>query len=90
MPNPKTGTVTVDVSTVVKELKAGKLDFRIDKANDIHLPVAKMSFDAEKIVENIESVVAAVIKAKPAVAKGQFIRKMTLASTMSCGINLVV
>lgn len=90
MPNPKTGTVTQDVANAVKELKAGKVDFRVDKANDIHLPVAKLSFSENQIVENAETVIEAIIKAKPATAKGQYMRKMSIASTMGCGVKLAI
>ena len=90
MPNPKTGTVTNDITRVVGELKAGKLDFRVDKANDIHLPIGKISFEASQISENAQAVIDAVIKAKPLVSKGQYLKKMCLASTMGCGVKLSV
>jgi large subunit ribosomal protein L1 len=86
MPNPKTGTVTVDVAKAVKEIKAGKVEFRVDKTGIIHAPVGKTSFAADKLVENAASLITAVIKAKPAVAKGKYVKSATICSTMSPGI----
>jgi large subunit ribosomal protein L1 len=86
MPNPKTGTVTVDVAKAIKEIKAGKVEFRVDKTGIIHAPVGKISFSAEKLVENAASLISAVIKAKPAVAKGKYVRSTTLCSTMGPGV----
>src|SRR6202522_4684807 len=83
MPNPKTGTVTVDVAKAVKEIKAGKVEFRVDKTGIIHAPVGKISFAEDKLVENEIALITAVIKAKPAVAKGKYVRSATLCSTMS-------
>src|ERR1700741_2392957 len=77
MPNPKTGTVTVDVVKAIKEIKAGKVEFRVDKTGIIHAPVGKISFAAEKLVENAATLISAVIKAKPAVAKGKYVRNTT-------------
>ncbi len=88
MPNPKAGTVTMDVARAVKEAKAGKIEYRLDKTNIIHCPIGKVSFGPEKLVENFETLVAAIIKAKPAAAKGQYIRSCTLASTMGPGIKV--
>ncbi|HWQ56444.1 MAG TPA: 50S ribosomal protein L1 [Bryobacteraceae bacterium] len=88
MPNPKTGTVTVDVAKAIKEIKAGKVEFRVDKTGIIHAPVGKISFSPEKLVENAGSLIAAVIKAKPAVAKGKYVKSATLCSTMSPGVPL--
>jgi large subunit ribosomal protein L1 len=88
MPNPKTGTVTVDVAKAIKEIKAGKVEFRVDKTGIIHAPVGKVSFDAGKLVENAASLISAVIKAKPAVAKGKYVRSTTLCSTMSPGLSI--
>src|SRR6478672_2812301 len=88
MPNPKTGTVTVDVAKAVKEVKAGKVEFRVDKTGIIHAPVGKVSFPADKLVENASSLISAVIKAKPAVAKGKYVRNATVCSTMSPGIAI--
>src|SRR5438445_13378777 len=86
MPNPKTGTVTVDVAKAVREIKAGKVEFRVDKTGIIHAPVGKISFSADKLVENAASLISAVIKAKPAVAKGKYVRSTTLCSTMGPGV----
>src|SRR5512142_717506 len=86
MPNPKTGTVTVDVTKAVHEVKAGKVEFRVDKTGIIHAPVGKLSFTPEKLVENAASLITAVIKAKPAVAKGKYVRSATLCSTMGPGV----
>jgi large subunit ribosomal protein L1 len=86
MPNPKTGTVTVDVAKAVKETKAGKVEFRVDKTGIIHAPVGKLSFAAGKLVENAATLITAVIKAKPAVAKGKYVKNATLCSTMGPGV----
>jgi large subunit ribosomal protein L1 len=86
MPNPKTGTVTVDVAKAVKEVKAGKVEFRVDKTGIIHAPVGKTSFSTEKLVENASTLITAVIKAKPAVAKGKYVRSATVCSTMGPGV----
>src|SRR5215467_9358520 len=86
MPNPKTGTVTQNVAQAVKEVKAGKVEFRVDKTGIIHAPVGKMSFDANKLVENAATLISAVIKAKPAVAKGKYVKSTTMCSTMSPGV----
>ncbi len=88
MPNPKTGTVTVEVGKAVKEIKAGKVEFRVDKSGIIHSPVGKTSFAADKLVDNINSLVQAVIRAKPAAAKGKYVKSATVCSTMSPGIPL--
>lgn len=86
MPNPKTGTVTFEVSRAVKEIKAGKVEFRLDKTGIIHTPVGKISFDAPKLAENAQVLLSAVTKARPAAAKGKYIEKITLTSTMGPGI----
>jgi large subunit ribosomal protein L1 len=86
MPNPKTGTVTVEVGKAVKEVKAGKVEFRVDKTGIIHAPVGKISFDSDKLLENAASLISAVIKAKPSVAKGKYVRSATICSTMSPGV----
>ncbi|MFZ4794130.1 MAG: 50S ribosomal protein L1 [Blastocatellia bacterium] len=86
MPNPKTGTVTLDVATAVRETKAGKVEYRVDKTGVIHVPVGKVSFDQEKIVENAQSLIDAVIRSKPATAKGKYVRKVNVATTMGPGI----
>jgi large subunit ribosomal protein L1 len=88
MPNPKTGTVTMDVSKAVKEVKAGKVEFRVDKTGIIHAPVGKVSFSSDKLVENASSLITAVIKAKPAVAKGKYVRSATICSTMGPGVSI--
>jgi large subunit ribosomal protein L1 len=86
MPNPKTGTVTADVTKAVKETKAGKVEFRVDKAGIIHCPIGKINFDAPKLAENGHALIAAVLKAKPAAAKGKYVKRITLTSTMGPGI----
>ena len=88
MPNPKAGTVTPDVARAVKEAKAGKIEYRLDKTNIIHCPIGKASFGADKIAENFTALVNAVLKAKPAAAKGQYIKSCVIASTMGPGIKI--
>ena len=88
MPNPKAGTVTPNVAQAVKEAKAGKIEYRLDKANIIHVPVGKASFGTEKLSENISTVMDAIVKAKPAAAKGQYIRSAAIATTMGPGVKL--
>jgi large subunit ribosomal protein L1 len=88
MPNPKTGTVTADVTKAVKETKAGKVEFRVDKAGIVHCPIGKINFDAPKLAENAHAVIAAVVKAKPAAAKGKYVKRITLTSTMGPGISV--
>jgi len=88
MPNPKTGTVTVDVAKAVKEVKMGKVEFRVDKTGIIHAPVGKTSFASEKLVENASTLIHAVLKAKPAASKGKYVKSATLCSTMSPGIAI--
>ena len=88
MPNPKAGTVTPDVARAVKEAKAGKIEYRLDKTNIIHCPIGKASFGPDKINENFQALIGAVIKAKPAAAKGQYIKSCVLASTMGPGIKI--
>jgi len=90
MPNPKTGTVTTDVAKAVLEVKAGKVEFRVDKTGIIHAPVGKTSFTSVKLVENAASLITAVIKAKPSAAKGKYVKSATLCSTMSPGISIDV
>jgi len=86
MPNPKTGTVTPDVTTAVKETKAGKVEYRVDKTGVIHVPVGKVSFSSDKITANAKALIDAVIKAKPATAKGKYVKKVNVATTMGPGI----
>ncbi len=88
MPNPKAGTVTPNIAQAVKDAKAGKIEYRLDKANIIHVPVGKASFGVEKLSENITTVMDAVVKAKPAAAKGQYIRSVSIATTMGPGVKL--
>ena len=88
MPNPKTGTVTFDVATAVKETKAGKVEYRVDKTGVIHVGVGKVSFDPDKLRDNTKALLDAVVKAKPATAKGKYVKKVNLAATMSPGVLL--
>src|SRR5690606_19261382 len=88
MPNPKTGTVTDDTAKAVKEVKAGRVEFKIDKAGNIHVPVGKINFDRAHILDNVKSVLEAVVRAKPNSAKGQYVLSCTLSSTMSPGVRV--
>ena len=88
MPSPKAGTVTPDVAKAVKEVKAGKVEYRLDKTNIIHCPIGKVSFGADKLVENYNALVGAIIKAKPAAAKGQYIKSCVVAATMGPGVKM--
>ena len=88
MPSPKSGTVTPDVAKAVQESKAGKVEYRLDKTNIIHCPIGKVSFGAEKLAENMDTLMNAVVKAKPAAAKGQYIRSCTVVSTMGPGVKV--
>ena len=88
MPNPKAGTVTMDVTKAVKDIKAGKIEYRLDKTNIIHCPVGKASFTEEQLAENFNTLIGAIVKAKPAAAKGQYLRSVTLTSTMGPGVKL--
>jgi large subunit ribosomal protein L1 len=90
MPNPKTGTVTMDITQAVKEVKAGKVEFRVDKTGVIHVPVGKVSFATNALLENASSLIQAVVKAKPAAAKGKYVKSVTICSTMGPGIHLDV
>jgi large subunit ribosomal protein L1 len=90
MPNPKTGTVTTDVAKAIKEIKAGKVEFRVDKTGIIHSPVGKLSFATDKLIDNASSLIQAVLKAKPAAAKGKYVKTATVCSTMSPGVSLDV
>ncbi len=88
MPNPKAGTVTPNVAQAVKELKAGKIEYRLDRTNIIHCPIGKISFGAEKLSENLRTLTNAVVRAKPAAAKGQYIRSCVVTSTMGPGVKI--
>lgn len=88
MPNPKVGTVTFDVERAIREIKAGKVEYRVDKTGIVHAPVGKVSFELEKLTENFQTLVDAIIKAKPSGAKGQYIKSVTVSSTMGPGIRL--
>lgn len=88
MPNPKSGTVTPDVTKAVNEIKSGKVEYRVDKSSIIHCPIGKKSFGAEKLVENYEVLMDAIIKARPASAKGQYVKSITLAATMGPGVRV--
>ncbi len=88
MPNPKSGTVTMDVTKAIAEIKAGKIEYRLDKTNIIHCPIGKVSFGSDKLRENYKTLMDAIVKAKPAAAKGQYLKSVTLASTMGPGIKI--
>ncbi|WP_082795270.1 50S ribosomal protein L1 [Alkalihalobacillus trypoxylicola] len=88
MPNPKTGTVTFDVEKAVNEIKAGKVEYRVDKAGNIHVPIGKVSFESEKLVENFKTIIDTLMKAKPAAAKGTYVKNVTVASTMGPGVRV--
>ena len=88
MPSPKAGTVTMDVTKAVNEIKAGKVEYRLDKTNIIHCPIGKVSFGAEKLSENFNAIMGAIVKAKPAAAKGQYIKSCTVVSTMGPGVKV--
>ena len=88
MPNPKSGTVTMDVTKALQEIKAGKVEYRLDKTNIIHTPIGKISFGAEKLTENFNALLEAIVKAKPAAAKGQYLRSVTVASTLGPGVKV--
>ena len=88
MPNPKAGTVTMDVAKAISDIKAGKIEYRLDKANIIHVPVGKVSFTEEQLNENFQTLINAIVKAKPAAAKGQYLKSVTLTSTMGPGVKI--
>ena len=88
MPNPKAGTVTMDVAGAIRDIKAGKIEYRLDRANIIHCPIGKVSFGTEKLLENFRTLMDAIIRAKPAAAKGQYLRSVVVASTMGLGIKI--
>jgi large subunit ribosomal protein L1 len=88
MPNPKAGTVTMDVAKAVKEIKAGKIEFRVDRTGNVHVPIGKVSFSADKLAENLAAFMDTIVKAKPSASKGTYIRSATVSSTMGPGIKL--
>lgn len=88
MPNPKSGTVTMDLTRALEEIKAGKVEYRLDKTNIIHTPIGKASFGEEKLKENFAALIEAIIKAKPAAAKGQYLKSVTVSTTMGPGVKL--
>jgi large subunit ribosomal protein L1 len=88
MPNPKAGTVTLDVARAVREIKAGKIEFRVDKTGNVHAPVGKINFSAQQLAENLQAFMDTIVRAKPAAAKGQYIRSATVSSTMGPGVRL--
>ena len=88
MPNPKAGTVTPDIARAVKEAKAGKIEYRLDKTNIIHCPIGKVSFGADKLQENMDTLMDAIVKAKPAAAKGQYIKSVAVTSTMGPSVRV--
>jgi large subunit ribosomal protein L1 len=90
MPNPKTGTVTTDVTQAIKEIKAGKVEFRVDKTGVIHAPVGKVGFETSKLLENANTLIQAVVRAKPSAAKGKYVKSVTVCSTMGPGVPLDV
>ena len=90
MPNPKAGTVTMDVTKAIADIKAGKIEYRLDKANIIHVPIGKASFSEEQLADNFQTLMDAINKAKPSAAKGQYLRSVTIASTMGPGVKLNV
>jgi large subunit ribosomal protein L1 len=90
MPNPKLGTVTFDVARAVREVKAGKVEFRVDKAGNVHVPIGKKSFATEQLVQNALTLLEAIVRAKPSASKGQYLRSITLSSTMGPGVHVDV
>ena len=90
MPNPKAGTVTMDVTKAINDIKAGKIEYRLDKTNIIHVPIGKVSFTEEKLQENFSALMEAIVKARPSALKGQYLRSITLTSTMGPGVKVSV
>ena len=90
MPNPKSGTVTMDVTKAINDIKAGKIEYRLDKTNIIHCPIGKVSFSVEQLTQNLNTLLEAIVKAKPSSLKGQYLRSITLSSTMGPGVKVSV
>ncbi len=90
MPNPKAGTVTMDVTKAINDIKAGKIEYRLDKTNIIHCPIGKASFTEEQLLQNVNALLDAIVKARPSALKGQFLRSITLTSTMGPGVKVSV
>lgn len=88
MPNPKAGTVTMDVTKAIEDIKAGKIEYRLDKSNIVHVPIGKASFDEEKVVENFDALMSAIVKARPSALKGKYLKSVTIASTMGPGVKV--
>ena len=88
MPNPKTGTVTTDIAKAVREIKAGKVEFRVDKTGIVHAPIGKISFAADRLIANAHALVDSVVKAKPSAAKGKYLKSVTMSSTMGPGVSI--
>jgi large subunit ribosomal protein L1 len=88
MPNPKAGTVTMDVAKAVREIKAGKIEFRVDKSGNLHAPIGKASFSADQLAENLQVFLETVVRARPAAAKGTYVRTVTVSSTMGPGVRI--
>ncbi len=88
MPNPKTGTVTLEVTKAVQEIKAGKVEFRVDKAGIVHAPIGKISFDKERLIANAHALMENIVKAKPSTAKGKYLKSVTMSSTMGPGVDI--
>jgi large subunit ribosomal protein L1 len=88
MPNPKAGTVTMDVTKAIADIKAGKIEYRLDKSNIIHVPIGKASFTEEQLQDNFQTLISAIMKVKPAAVKGQYLKSVTMASTMGPGVKL--
>jgi large subunit ribosomal protein L1 len=88
MPNPKVGTVTFDIARAVREAKAGRVEFRIDKAGNVHAPFGKVSFGADRLAENAQAILEAIVRAKPATAKGQYLRNVSISTTMGPGVKV--
>ena len=89
MPNPKAGTVTMDVAKAIKDIKAGKIEYRLDKSNIIHCPIGKASFTQEQLMENYDALMAAIVKAKPAAVKGQYLKSISIATSMGPGVKVI-